>query len=171
MPSDLFIHVQTTVSWTTAWQEGASHLLCMLRAFAGGGVGSAGGKGSEVTCIWKHMVKRLPCSPPRKGSLVTLVLTQEDEFSSKRICWVALSSPGACGADACKPFCLGPWLGCSPVSCARPAALCSFLPHRALGKTLCAACTAPGGPCGPSGRPPALRGTRFAPLLPSGSSA
>lgn len=53
------------------------------------------------------------------------------------------------------------------MSCARPAALCGFLPHRARwGRPCVQRVPAPGGPCGPSGRPPALRGTRFAPFAP-----
>lgn len=51
---DLSVHVQTAVSWTTAWQEGGiPFTVCVLRAFPGGGGCSVGDKGSEVTCVWE----------------------------------------------------------------------------------------------------------------------
>ena len=93
MPSDLFVHVQTAVSWTPAWQEGGIPLaVCMLRAFPGEGLALRGTEDLRSHAFGKHMVKRLPRSPPRKGNLVTLVLTQEDEFSSLAHLLGALSS-------------------------------------------------------------------------------
>lgn len=76
---DLSVHVQTAVSWQGG---GIPFAVCVLRAFPGAGVALRGTKDLMAHAFGKHLVKQLHRSPPRKGSLVTLALTQEDEFSS-----------------------------------------------------------------------------------------